>query len=401
MHRILALEPDADRGVLLRQLVRKSLNTDLTVATSTDAAIALMRDRRPDLILTSMLLAANEEQDLVMHLRATSSLRHIPVLTIPAVADLSVTETRSRGLFSRILRRRTPQVSPAYNFDAVITRIEEAIEQSRIATAQEVERVVENVIAFQPLIENQSVGSFESALLARGSQKRARRWLLSELPWVSSVKLSWGQHLRLLNISSSGVLIESGMRLSPGSATKLQIDGAEGTLVVPARVIRCRVSEVDSLGVKYETAAVFDRPVDVLDAEEQNPVDAISHLDDLAASIRLRGARGAATVELRAAFETGVRDLITAGEVRLREVPVVENDGRESVYFTVPTLDGSPAVLQVMFNSNDAPGLEDFDVLTAAAQAASTILPLTGTAQQTTVRLERPIVANTLELQIA
>jgi hypothetical protein len=197
------------------------------------------------------------------------------------------------------------------------------------------------------------------------------------------------------------MLIESGVRLSPGSATKFQIDGAEGTLVVPARIIRCRVSEVDSLGVKYETAAVFDRPVDALDGEEQSPVDATSRLDHLVATVKQRAARGAAPVELRAAFEAGVLDLITAAEVRLRDVPVVENDGRESVYFTVPTLDGSPAILQVTFNANDAPGLEDFDVLTAAAQAAATILPLTGTAMQTTVRLERPVLSKTLELQIA
>jgi hypothetical protein len=105
---------------------------------------------------------------------------------------------------------------------------------------------------------------------------------------------------------------------------------------------------------------------------------------------------------LRATFESGVLELITAREVRLRDVPVVENDGRESVYFTVPTLDDAPAVLQVTFNPGDEPGLDDFAVLTAAAEAAATVLPLTGTTMRTTVHLQRPFrAARTLELQIA
>ena len=65
MHRILAREPEADRGALLRDLVRESLNTDLVVVASAAQAIETMRDNRPDLILTSLLLAASDEQDLM------------------------------------------------------------------------------------------------------------------------------------------------------------------------------------------------------------------------------------------------------------------------------------------------------------------------------------------------
>jgi CheY-like chemotaxis protein len=408
MPHILAIEPERDRGVLLRELVRESLNTELVVTASAAQAIRTMRDTRPDLILTSMLLPATEEQDLVAHLRATPSFRHIPVLTIPVLTGLSDAETRPSGLFARLLRRRKPQVWPAYNFNAVIARIEEALEQSKTAAAQAKEAIEETVIepvAVDTIVESQLQAIFDSAFISTGSQKRPRRWALAEVPWLSSIRLSWGQHLRLLNISSSGVLVESGMRLSPGSATTFQIEGSDGPLVVPARVVRCRVSDVDSLGVKYETAAVFDRSVDKLAADEPEPHDLDSCLDDLVASIQMRAKKGVAPAELRSAFENGIIDLLTAGEVRLREVPVAENDGRDSVYFTVPTLDGSPAVLQVTFNPNDAPGAEDFGVLSAAAGAAAIVLPLTGTARQTAVRLPMPMPPiaqeRTLELQIA
>jgi hypothetical protein len=403
MHHILAIEPEADRGALLRDLVRESLTTDLVVAASTAEAIDAMRDNRPDLILTSMLLAANEEHDLMAHLRGTASLHHLPVLTIPVVTDLSVGEPRSTGLFARLLRRRQPTVWPAYNFNAVIRRIEEALEQSAIAAKRAEAEIIAEDVAPEPLIETTpDPVVLDPTFVSNGSQKRARRRTMAEVGWLSSVKLSWGQHLRVVNISSSGVLVESGMRLSPGSVTRFHIEGSDTALVVPARVVRCRVSDVDSLGVKYETAAIFDRPVDALTVEcDTRDID--SRLDDLLDHVQQRAGCGASAADLRMTFETGILDLISAGEVRLRDVPVVENDGRDSVYFTIPTQDGAAAVLQVTFNPNDAPGPEDFDVLTAATAAAALVLPLTGIARQTTVHLPKPscMAERTLELQIA
>jgi CheY-like chemotaxis protein len=395
MNRILAIEPDADRGVLLRQLLRESLNADLVLATSTEAAITAMTENQPDLILTSMLLAADEEQELVAHLRATPALRYLPVLTIPAVTDLSTTETRSSGLFSRLLRRRQPEVWQSYDFSAVITRIEEALEQSKIAVAQ-AEEEAEDEVAAAPIVESPvSLLPVSSVLRAAGSEKRAPRWTMSDLPWLSNVRLSWGQHLRLLNISSSGLLVESGVRLSPGSKTSFKIGGPDLDLIVPARVVRCRVADVDALGVRYEAAAVFDQPVETLMAAEEESVDPVVHLATLVTTVQRHAASGILPAELRATFEAGVLDLIMAREVRLRDVPVAENDGRESVYFTIPTSDDSHAVLQVTFNSNDQPGAEDFDVLVAAAEAASRVLALTGTTRQTIIRPQMPVKAAT------
>jgi CheY-like chemotaxis protein len=397
MPRILAIEPETDRGVLLQQLVRESLNTDLVLATSTGAAITAMTGSRPDLILASMLLAANEEQDLVAHLRATPSLRHIPVLTIPAVNGSLTIETRATGLFARFRRRRQPPVWPMYNFNAVITRIEEALEQSTLAAAQMEQEAAEHALhaiepvaelVIEPIVETPVHQLFDSAVVSSGSRKRARRLPVSDVPWLSTVRLAWGHSLRLLNISSSGVLVESGVRLSPGSTTKIQLDGTGLALTVPARVVRCRVSDVNSLGVKYETAATFERPVEELIVPEDALTDAGVRLDDLVAAVKANAACGIPRAELRAAFENGVLDLITAREVRLRDVPVAENDGCESIYFTVPALDGSRAVLQVTFNAIDTPGLEDFDVLTAAARSAATILPLTGTTKATALELQ-------------
>ena len=247
MNRILAIEPDANRGALLKHLVQESLHTDVVLATSAHDAIAAMTAEPPDLILTSMLLPASDDQHLVAYLRATPSLDHLPVLTVPVVVEAQPTEARSRGLISRLLRRGAPEEWTAYDFSAVAARIEEALTQSKIA-----------------------------ALFSSGFRKRAPRLSVSDVPWVSSVTLSLCQHLRLLNISSSGMLVESGARLSPGSATTVTIDGIRLALVVPARVVRYRIASVDPLGVKYETGVAFDRPVEALiaDADADDPADA-------------------------------------------------------------------------------------------------------------------------------
>src|SRR5262249_12916906 len=60
---------------------------------------------------------------------------------------------------------------------------------------------------------------------------RAHRWERSDLPWLSSVKLPWGLEVRLLNISSSGVLVESGSKLAAGSVLAFHLSGPNKNLV--------------------------------------------------------------------------------------------------------------------------------------------------------------------------
>lgn len=400
MNRILAVEPDADRGALLRHLVQESLNTDVVLATSADDAIAAMTAEPPDLILTSMLLPASDDQYLLAYLRATPSLDHLPVLTVPAVVEARATEARSRGLISRLLRRRAPEEWTAYNFTAVAARIEEALTESKIAAAA---RHADDDSLASASIENVGMLPVTSALFSSGFRKRAPRLPVSDVPWVSSVTLSLCQHLRLLNISSSGMLVESGSRLSRGCTTTVTIDGIRLALVVSARVVRYRIATVDALGVKYETAVAFDRPVEALIADADDPADASTQIDDLVALVRKLAACGVTPAQLRSEFEAGLLDLIAAGEIRLRDLPAVEGNGRESVYFTIPTADGTRAVLQVTFNPNDEPRAADFAVLTDAVQAAATVLPLTGTTSHDGADPQMPGAAATrlLEPQFA
>lgn len=63
----------------------------------------------------------------------------------------------------------------------------------------------------------------------------------------------------LVNVSRGGVLVESGLRLNPGTRTELQLSG-EARRNIRGRIERCRVTALDPL--TYEGAIVFEEVLD-------------------------------------------------------------------------------------------------------------------------------------------
>src|SRR5262245_41296942 len=132
MAQILAVEPDWERSVILRRLVKQSLDHEIIVVRSADEAIARMTEAEPDVILTSSLLAPDEDEHIAAHLRLSPALDHLPVLTIPPVVAQTRQEPK-RGVLAWLLPRfrRQRRQWPAYDFSAVAARIEDALEQSK------------------------------------------------------------------------------------------------------------------------------------------------------------------------------------------------------------------------------------------------------------------------------
>jgi CheY-like chemotaxis protein len=379
MTRILAIEPNPEREALLRRLVRDAVRADITLVNSTKAALTAIDVRRPDLILASTLIAPNDERELVTYLRDTATLRHVPILTIPPVVS-DVREPEPTGLLARLRRRRPAPPAPMYDFGAIATRIEESIAQSGVAIAAAAEADAAPIIV--PPAPQTTAG--EPLSICRDMEslrERAMRWEHAQLSWLSGVNAPWGITLRLINLSSTGLLVETGARLVPGTMTTFRLWGPERDVTVPARIVRSDVASVDSIAVKYHAAAVFEYAFDTLMPVSAAPVDAESQLAQLVDIVCEKSASGVGAADLRAEFEAGVMKLVTARDIRLRDVPVVENDGRESVYFTIAGT-SSPAVLQVTFDANYQPSAEEFDALKAAAAAAARIVPVTATARQ-------------------
>lgn len=285
MAQVLAIEPDPGTADVLRRLVSERLNAEVVVVASSHDAIRTLAVTSPDLILTSSLLPADDGQRLAAHLRRVPSLDHLPILTVPPLVEES-RETDRPGLISRFLRRPR-QIWPAYDVDAVTSRIEEALEQSRADASRYGEAwrparlllVEPRTTTPEAVLETDRLLRTLDAELQRycglsPHQDRAPRWERCDLPWLQSIRLTWGAELRLLNLSSSGLLVESGIRMTLGNRTDFQVaDCDHRDFVMPGRVVRSDVASVDTLGVKYMTAAVFEQPFESIGPGGSLPPD--------------------------------------------------------------------------------------------------------------------------------
>ena len=90
---------------------------------------------------------------------------------------------------------------------------------------------------------------------------RAERVECGDVAWLRTVKLPWGLELRVINISTTGMLLESGTKIQPGKVSNLKLCSPEGEIIVPASFVRSEVADVTARGVKYHVAVTFDKPL--------------------------------------------------------------------------------------------------------------------------------------------
>ncbi len=90
---------------------------------------------------------------------------------------------------------------------------------------------------------------------------RAARIECGDVSWLRTVRLPWGLELRVINISSSGMLLESGTKIEPGKVSELKLCSPEGEIVIPASFVRSEVADVSARGVRYHVAVTFDKPL--------------------------------------------------------------------------------------------------------------------------------------------
>jgi len=290
---------------------------------------------------------------------------------------LETPEPEPRGLFSLLRWRRSTPSVPSYDFSPIATRIDEAITRATIARVAGEEPAIVDPPPAQPIDALQT-----GTPLCQGVftiRARAKRWEGWQLPWFSEIDVPSGVNLRLINISSSGLLVESCRPLPSGETTTFRLWGPSRDVTMPARIVRSEVASADRVGVMYHAAAVFESALDTLIPVSTEPIEVETHLAGLVDLVHEKAARGVDSQVLRAEFEAGIMKLVRRSEIRLRDVPVAENDGRESVYFTIAG--DESAVLQVTFAPDYQPRLVEFDALKAAAVAASRVVTLTDTAR--------------------
>jgi CheY-like chemotaxis protein len=387
--RILAIESDPERSKTLEQVLRGHVRAHLVVVKSVDQAIRSMTAKLPDLILTSPFLKPAEEAALSTHLRRTPPAAHVQVITVPhsIEADDDAGRSTPPGMLGFLRRRSTAPSAcapdtlrnqiEAYLVEAraARTRLSVGLSDSLCVTTALAPRTVP---APAPVVVAQSV--VRRPHLLGGSEatdrRRARRRPATELPGLWAVRFPLCPEAKVVDISSTGVLVETSSKISPGGTLDLHVLGQNIDFRVTARMVRSEVASVDRLGVKYRAAAAFSQELDIagLQMAPSDPSTMPKVLADMLARVLADVDRHSSDASLRARFERELRQMLTVREIKLRRTPVIPDETTESVYFTVPRASGSRPILQAVFEPDYQPSAMEFRILKAAAGVAAVIL---------------------------
>ena len=400
--RLLAIEPDPQRGAVLDRVLDERVCADVVIVCDINAALTSIAEQVPDLILTSTFLPPAALARLIDELRHLPDAAHTQIITTPYSLDAPHGEP-PREESDRILRfPRQRMEAGRFHVDPVLvtTEVAQYLEQARVLRASARNRqepgvgpITELVLAARPPGPWQfSTGPAAPAAqdfralnaLRPTDRRRAARRRAADLAGQLGIRLSPDVDATIVDISSSGVRLETSTRLQPGALIDLEVIGMEGSVVVGARLIRTETVDRDGPDVKYRAAAIFLREIDLF-ARNANPTlvaaaAAASYTPRILAELLGRVLVDAAWLsngrKLWSIFESEVCALVRAREVRIRALPVPATGGCESLYFRIPSAAGSEHGLHVVFERGCRPTALESRLLTAAASLASVVLDL-------------------------
>jgi hypothetical protein len=250
---IIAIQPDSQQAGTLLRALNELRDLEVVVVESTDAALALVDERVPDVVLVPALYDPGDADYLGAYLRSRPHAAHVQVLTIPSLWTSRDVATAPR-LFER-LRGKTKRITPAEGDP----RLFASDVVGYLSWADELKQTVN-----APRVLERP---------RQSDRRREYRWSPHDLWWVTSVQMSGSELAALLNLSSSGALIRTEQRPDrtlfrsgvPQAAahrglTLRLISGEE--VRVGGEVIRCCVApSEDKIGL-YEVAFRFEDSVD-------------------------------------------------------------------------------------------------------------------------------------------
>lgn len=381
---ILAIEADPQRARALRALFDRRNTIHVTIVSSIEDAVTAINDRVPDLVMTSAFLQPADAERLTAHLRETSGASHVQILIAPAIT--APVQARERGGRFRVRGRRAAPPPTACDVSAVLEQVDAYLEQARAAlehrqctdfSASAPARVTAPLRLVHARADHTADALsdiFERLDLIAGPRRRDRRRAArrpgTDLPWLWSAKLPTGLDLKVVDVSNSGVLVETPTKLSRGTTIELRIVGHETNLSVLARIARTDVAHVDALGVKYHIGAAFARDLELVRPEGLSSDVRPVALADLLSRVLAQADHGSTAALV--SFEQELTRLLPVRSVHVRQRPAVSVAGTESVYFSVPGTAGT--ILQATFDRDCAPSPLEFKLLKAAANLASIVL---------------------------
>ena len=373
MAAILAIEADQDRRVLLRTLLRNRVDAHVTIVESAQAAIAYLAVCDVDVIVVPALLPPRDSDQLGAHIKLNAG-RHVQMVTIPALdvlREAPMEESQAPGLFGR--RRSTNlglQYDPAMVAGQIADRLDLAV---KLRTEQRGSSIGSPVmrpeVPFADPVRRPASATTTGAFA--GDRRFAPRMRRDDVPWLWSIRLPWGTDVELVNISTSGLLVESDSKVSSGITLELRLRGPSLNRVVLARFVRCTIASVDRGRVRYYAAAQFEQPFDspLTRAETTARVTTLSIAELLTAVLSDSTHTEAASVR----FARGLRELLGARDVLIRRGPLTPVEDSDTLYFEVRE-GGSCTVLQVTWDKHRPRTDDDVKMMRAAAGVAAALM---------------------------
>jgi len=375
---ILAIESDRSRQMLLWALIREHVQVHVTMVDSVKAAIASFSKYQPDLIIVPTLLTPADSATLAAHVK-TEAGPHVQMVTISALDVLrdSMPEAKRRTGF---FRRQPISLGLQYDPHMVGKQIADALERARLlreeyASGFRVKTVVEmprSIVG--PVRRVVHATTTAPIVLPNDQDRRCAKRIPPQGPGLWTLRMPWGTDVELVNISRTGVLIESGSKVTPGITMELQLSGLGLQRLMMARFVRSEIAHVDRMGVRYHAAAQFEQPLDILPAHGESTSPSTSELLSRLVTDVLSGQNQPEAPSVR--FARGVRGLVQARDVFIRRAPIAPAGDNESVYFNVSGEGDSRTILQVIFDRDHNVTAAQFRLLKAAAVLTAGVLEI-------------------------
>ncbi len=380
---ILAIEPDAGRAEQLGDFLREWVEAEVIVVASPEVAVSAIDGEAPVFVLVSSLMPAGDRARLSRYLAVLGGPSEIPVVMMPAVADVDPPQPDS-GVVQHL---RGARPWPVLDHAAVGRRLRQTFEALAasgpglpVHDAMPGPRTGDDGQAPQVTLRELSELELGTYCGVGARRLRDHRWAGHEVPGIEVVRLAPGVDARVVNISRSGLLLESAAVLLVGDVAVLEVPGSQQAFQVTGRVVRSRVVPAGDRGRWCEAALHFERPIELGGRHAPASVPLVTadvgpELQALLDHVRSEAERGTDPSLVRAAFELGVQQLVTAREVRLLPMSVARHDGCHTVCLAVPGRVREATVLQAVFDDTSAePGDADLALLHAAASCAAEVL---------------------------
>jgi hypothetical protein len=116
MSLVLAIEPDAQQAEAVRQIVRERIGAELVLVNSTDAAVAAINRRVPDLVLLGAAISDKGQTTVIKHLRSLTQATGHQALVIPPLQQ----DEPAGDLRPGLRRKRQPPRSKQAEFADLI-----------------------------------------------------------------------------------------------------------------------------------------------------------------------------------------------------------------------------------------------------------------------------------------